>query len=74
MRKSVISVFKKDVIQAVGSLQFYAGQVTDVEPAIDSMVDIFKSNDSTTILQSYASNAFSSLKRNVFLYHLFRNL
>ena len=38
-----MSVVKKEVVQAAGSLQVCAGQVTVVESAIHNMIDLFES-------------------------------
>ena len=48
MGKAVMSVVKKEVVQAIGSLQVCAGQVTGVELAIHSMVDFFEKDNSAT--------------------------
>ena len=66
--KAVMSVVKKEVVQAAGSLQVCAGQVAGVESDIHSMVDLFESDNSATVLQIDATNAFNSLNRNVFLH------
>ena len=68
--KAVMSVVKKDVVQAAGSLQVCAGQVAGVETAIHSMVDLFETDDSAAVLQIVDSNAFNSLNRNVFLHNI----
>ena len=65
--KAVMSVVKKEVIQAAVSLQVCSGQVAGVESAIHSKVDLFKSDNSAAVLQIDATNAFNSLNRNVFL-------
>ena len=63
-----MSVVKKEVVQAAGSLQVCAGQVAGVESDIYSMVDLFESDNSATVLQIDATNAFNSLNCNVFLH------
>ena len=68
--KVVISVVKKEIVQAAGSLQICAGEVAGVESAIHSMVDLFESDNSAAVLQIDATNAFNSLKGNVFLHNI----
>ena len=63
--KFVMSFVKREVVQAEGSLQVCAGQVTGVESAIHNMVDLFESDNSDAVLQIDATNAFNSLNRNV---------
>ena len=48
--KAVMSVVKKEFVQAAGSLQVCAGQVAGVESATRSMVDLFESDNSATVL------------------------
>ena len=67
--KVVMPVVKKDVVQA-DSLQVCAGQVACVESAIQSMVDLFESDNSAAVLQIDATNASNSLNRNVFLHNI----
>ena len=62
-----MSVVKKEVVQAAYSLQVCAGQVAGVEFATYSMVDLFESNNSATVLQIDATNAF-----NLFMYNILK--
>ena len=62
-----MSVVKKEVVQAAGSLQVCAGQVAGVESAICSMVDLFERDNSAAVFQIDATNAFNSRNRNIFL-------
>ena len=63
--KAVMSVVKKEVVQATGSLQACAGQVAGVESAIHSRVDLFESDNSAAVLQIDATNAFNPLVPDV---------
>ena len=59
--KIVISVVKKEVVQAAGLLQVCAGQVAGMESAIHSIVNLLESDNSATVLQINATNAFNNL-------------
>ena len=65
--KAVMSVVKKEIVQAAGSLQVCAGQVAGVESAIHCIVDLFESDNSAAVLHNDATNALNSLNRNVFV-------
>ena len=65
-----MSVVKKEVVQAAGSLQVCAGQVAGVELAIHSMVHLSERNNSAAELRMAVSNAFNSLNRNLFLHNI----
>ncbi|XP_074616679.1 uncharacterized protein LOC141876075 [Acropora palmata] len=60
--KCVMSVVKKDVVDASGSLQLCAGQTSGSEAAIHAMHTIFESDDTDAVLLMDASNAFNALK------------
>ena len=68
--KAVMPVVKKEVVQAAGSIQVCAGQVTGVESAVHNMVDLLESDNSAPILQADATNVFNNLSRNVFLHNI----
>ena len=58
-----MSVVKPDVIDASGSLQVCAGQMSGNEAAIHAMCNIFDTDDTDAILLIDASNPFNSLNR-----------
>ena len=68
--KVEMSVVKKEVVQALGSLQVCTGQVAGVESAIHSMVALFESDNSAAVLQIDATNAFNSLNYIIFLHSI----
>ena len=61
--KCVMSVTKKDVVEASGSLQLCAGQKSGSETAIHATHTIFESDDTDAVLLLDASNAFNALNR-----------
>ena len=65
--KSVASILKSDVKQAVGSLQVCAGQDAG---CVKSLHRIFDQDESEAVLLIDASNAFNSVNRNVFLHNV----
>lgn len=54
---------KKDVFQASGSLQLFAGQKFGNEAVIHAMNALFEADDIDVVLLVDASNAFNSLNR-----------
>ena len=70
MSKCVMRVVKPDVIDASGSLQVCAGQMSGSEAAIHAMCNIFDTDDTDAILLIDASNAFNSLNRVAALHNL----
>lgn len=48
--KTAISVVKKEVVQATGSLYVCPSQVAGVESAIYNMANLFKSDNSAAVL------------------------
>ena len=63
-------VVKPDVIDASGSLQVCAGQMSGSEAAIHAMSNIFDTDDTDAILLIDASNDFNSLNRVAALHNL----
>ncbi|XP_073231425.1 uncharacterized protein [Porites lutea] len=68
--KCVMSVVKKDVVDASGSLQLCAGQKSGSEAAIHAMHTIFESDDTDAVLLIDASNAFNALNRAAALHNI----
>ena len=68
--KSVASILKSDVKQAVGSLQVCAGQDAGCEAAVHAIHRIFDQDESEAVLLIDASNTFNSVNRNVFLHNV----
>ena len=68
--KAVIILLKKDVLQAVGSLQLWAGQIAGSEAAIHEMHYVFNDDNMKGILLIDAENAFNSINRKVMLHNL----
>ena len=58
-----MSVFKKDVTEASGSLQLCAGQEFGSEAAVHAMQTIFEADETDAVLLIDASNAFNALNR-----------
>ena len=61
--KYVMSVVKKDDVDASGSLHLCAGQKSGREAAIHAMPTIFESDDTDAVLLIDASNALNALNR-----------
>ena len=68
--KCVMSVVKKDVVDASGSLQLCAGQKSGSEAAIHATHTIFESDDTDAVLLIDASNAFNALNRAAALHNI----
>ena len=68
--KCVMSVVKKDVVDASGSLQLCAGQKSGSEAAIHATHIIFESDNTDAVLLIGASNAFNALNRAAALYNI----
>ena len=68
--KCVMSVVKKDVVDASGSLQLCAGQKSGSEAAIHAMHTIFESDDTDAVLLIDASNTFNALNRAAALHNI----
>ena len=68
--KCVMSVAKKAVVEASGSLQLCAGQKSGSEASIHAMHTIFESDDTDAVLLIDASNAFNALNRAAALHNI----
>ena len=68
--KYIMSVAKKDVVDASGSLQLCAGQKSGSEAAILAMHAVFESDDTDAVLLIDASNAFNALNRAAALHNI----
>lgn len=68
--KAVMILRRKDVIQAVGSPQLYAGQIAGTESAIHVIYNILKDHNTEGILLIYVENAFNSINRELILHNL----
>ena len=65
-----MSVVKKDVVDASGSLQLCAGQNSGSEAPIHAKHTIFESHDTDAALLIDASNAFNALNRAAALHNI----
>ena len=65
-----MSLAKKDVVEASGSLQLCAGQKSGSEAAIHAMNTLFEADDIDAVLLNDASNAFNALNRTVALHNI----
>ena len=70
MGETIMLTIKKDVVQVAGPLQVCAIQEACVASAAHSMIDLFECNDSTSVVQIDAANAFNSFNRNVFFFFI----
>ena len=68
--KCVMTITKRDVVEASGSLQLCAGQKSGSEAAIHAMHRIFEADDTDAVLLIDASNAFNALNRAVALHNI----
>ena len=68
--KCVMSVVKKDVVDASGSLQLCAGQKSGSEAPIHAMHTILESDDTDAALLIDASNAFNANNRAAALHNI----
>ena len=68
--KAILSVVKDDILQAAGSLQLCAGQISGVEAAIHATRKLFQNGGTEAVLLVDADNAFNSLNRNVALHNI----
>ena len=65
--KTVVKLFRKDMLKAVGSLQLCAGQDSCSKAAVHAVYDIFKEDDTKAVVMVDASNTFNSINREAFL-------
>ena len=70
MGKCVMSVTKKDVIDACGPLQVCAGHKSGSEAAVHAMRSVFDANDTDAVLLIDASNTFNSLNKAAALHNI----
>ena len=70
--KAVMSILKKDVMEAAGPNQLCAGQQAGCEAAVHSVVETFNDDDNDVegILQVDAINAFNTINRQVLLHNI----
>lgn len=60
----------KSVVQAAESLQFCLRDKAYVESAVNNMVDLFSSNEFTSIVQMDVVRALNNLNGNFLLYNI----
>ena len=65
-----MNIAKKDIQQAVGSLQLLPGQDASEEATIDAMNDLFHKKETKAALLVDAENAFNSLNRKAILHNM----
>ena len=68
--KSVLSILKKDIMQATGVTQVCAGQSAGCEAAIHALRQLFESMATEAVLLVDADNAFNRLNRAVALHNI----
>ena len=68
--KVIVSVLKNDVIDCTGSLQVCAGQEAGIEAPVHSLNSMYNDENNVAVLLVDASNAFTSLNREVFLHNI----
>ena len=68
--KAVLSVVRADILDAVGSLQFCAGQIAGVEAAIHAVRSPFQQEQTEAVLLIDANNALNSLNWQVVLLNI----
>ena len=68
--RSIVSVFRNDIVTSSGNLQLCGGQRSGCEIAIHAAVDLFSDDDTHGILQIDARNAFNSLNRKVAVHNI----
>ena len=66
----VMSVTKRDLIDACGSMQVCAGHKSGSEAAVHAMRSIFDADDADAVLLIDASKAFNSLNRAAALHNI----
>ena len=65
-----MNIAKKDIQQAVGSLQLLPGQDASEEATIDAMNDLFQQKETKAALLVDAESAFNSLNRKAILHNM----
>ena len=65
--KAVMKVVKRDLQQAIGSIQLCAGQDAGCEAAVHAMEQLFTADDTEAMILVDATNAFNRLNRRVTL-------
>ena len=65
--KAVMKVVKRDLQEAIGSVQLCAGQEAGCEAAVHAMENLFTGDDTEAMILVDATNAFNRLNRQVTL-------
>lgn len=68
--KAIMSTFRNNVVESVGSLQTCAGHEAGCEASVHAMREIFDEADTEAVLLVDASNAFNVINRQVFLHNI----
>ena len=68
--KAVLSVIRADVLEAVGSIQLCACQISGMEPVIHAVRSSFQQKKKEIVLLIDANNAFNSLTCQVALLNI----
>ena len=68
--KALLAVTRSDILETVGSTQLCAGQIAGAESAVHAVRECFQLEGTEAVLLVDASNAFSSLNRNVALHNI----
>lgn len=68
--KAILAVTKLDILEAAGTLQLCAGQMSGIEAAVHAVDSPFQQAETEAILLVDASNTFNSLNRLCALYNI----
>ena len=62
---TVMTTFRRNILESAGDLQLYAGQRAGFEAAVYALSSMFSEDDSDAILLVYADNEFNRINRKV---------
>ena len=68
--RTVITTFRRNILESAGDLQLCADQRAGCEAAIHALSSIFSEDDSDAILLVDADNTFNRINRNVMLHNI----
>ena len=68
--RTVITTFRRNILESAGDLQLCTGQRAGCEAAIHALSSIFSEDDSDTILLVDADNTFNRINRNGMLHNI----
>ena len=70
--KAALSIFRCDVLEAAGSRQLCAGQLSGTEAAVHAVRSAFQNDETEAVLLVDARNAFNALNRQTALHNIMR--